>query len=127
MKRRSVRRLAWVGVALCVVALAFGVTVRVLEPPPGVTEANFARLRLGMTQERVESIVGRSPDDSYAKSPEWNECMWRDEQAGTLLHVFFWKNGLLYACFGCRGKDDKKLKECDSSPSRDRLRSLLGW
>jgi hypothetical protein len=40
--------LVWVGVALTVVALALGVTERLLRPAPTVTEANVGRLREGM-------------------------------------------------------------------------------
>jgi hypothetical protein len=60
MKRRIVRRLAWVGMALCLVALAFGVTVRLLKLPPGVTETNVGLIRKGMTLTEVEGILGES-------------------------------------------------------------------
>jgi hypothetical protein len=62
--KRLVRRLGWVGVALAVVALAFGGTARLLGPePPGVTEANVERIREGMTVDEVEAILGNWPDD----------------------------------------------------------------
>jgi hypothetical protein len=63
MTRRLVRRLAWVGVALTVVALAFGVTVAVLESAPGVTEANVRRICPGMTPAEVETLLGGPPGD----------------------------------------------------------------
>jgi hypothetical protein len=59
MMRRTVWRLAWVGGALCLVGLAFGVTVRLLGPePPGVTEANVKKIRPGMDLQEVEAILG---------------------------------------------------------------------
>jgi hypothetical protein len=57
MKRRTVRRLAWVGVALCAVALALGVTERLVWRP-GVTPANVRRVRVGMTLDEVEALMG---------------------------------------------------------------------
>jgi hypothetical protein len=39
MKQRTVRRLAWVGVALCPMWVALGVTERLVEPTSGVKEA----------------------------------------------------------------------------------------
>src|SRR4051794_40059365 len=80
MKRRSVRRLAWVGVALCLVALALGVTVRLLEPPPGVTEANVRRIRLGMTLAEVEAVLGQPPDSCEAETEEVWSATWSGEE-----------------------------------------------
>jgi hypothetical protein len=58
MKRR-VRWLAWVGVALCVLAVAFGLTVRLVGlESPGVTEANAKRIQPGMALREVEGILG---------------------------------------------------------------------
>jgi len=51
------------GVALCLVALALGVTERLLEPPPGVTETNLRRLRKGMTLREGEAVFGRPADE----------------------------------------------------------------
>jgi hypothetical protein len=55
---------AWVGIALCVVALAFGLTVRQLELPPGasgITEENAKRIRPGMGLDEVEVLLGGRP------------------------------------------------------------------
>ncbi|HYT92893.1 MAG TPA: hypothetical protein VEL76_29520 [Gemmataceae bacterium] len=56
--KRLVRRLAWVGIAACVVALSFGLTNRVLDLSPGVTRANFERLRRGMGEGEVAALLG---------------------------------------------------------------------
>src|SRR5947209_2352561 len=57
--KKYARRLAWVGVALCAVALGFGATLRLLGPePPGVTEANLTRISAGMTLLEVRGILG---------------------------------------------------------------------
>src|SRR5262249_5774649 len=58
MTRRRMRRLAWVGVALCLVLMALGVTERLLAPLPGVTEENLGRVRSGMTVAEVEALFG---------------------------------------------------------------------
>jgi hypothetical protein len=85
MKRRSVRRLARVGVALCVVALAFGVTGRLVWRP-GVTESNVGRIREGMTLREVEVILGRKADGNgplIGPRPEGaKEMLWWEEGNG---------------------------------------------
>jgi hypothetical protein len=56
---KRVRRVVWIGVALCLVALAFGLTVRLLGPElAGVTEANARRIRPGMSLTEAERILG---------------------------------------------------------------------
>ncbi|HYT92627.1 MAG TPA: hypothetical protein VEL76_28180 [Gemmataceae bacterium] len=57
MRRDGWRRLTWLGVTLCVVALALGVA-KGLFWSPGVTAANFNRVRLGMTETEVDGIFG---------------------------------------------------------------------
>jgi hypothetical protein len=62
MKRRTVRQLAWVGVALCVVGLTLGVTVLGVDQLPGVTEGNVRRIKPGMTLAEVEGFLGGPPN-----------------------------------------------------------------
>jgi hypothetical protein len=46
------------GVGVTLVAVAFVVTCQVLEAQPGVTEANFKRIKEGMSLAEVEAILG---------------------------------------------------------------------
>ncbi len=62
-KRPFVRRGAWVGVALTVVVLAFGVTTRLLSLIPGITEDNVRRIHIGMTAREVAAILGEPTCD----------------------------------------------------------------
>jgi hypothetical protein len=64
------KRVFLLGLGLTLVALALAVTDWLLTPPPtpGVTEANVKRLRLGMTLEEVESMLGRLPAWSFGHS-----------------------------------------------------------
>jgi hypothetical protein len=61
--RRFTRRLTWVCLAHSVVALAFGLTVRLLALIPGVTEANIRRIHLGMSANDVGAILGEPTED----------------------------------------------------------------
>jgi hypothetical protein len=63
MKRRFLRRLTAVCLALCVVVLAFGLTVRLLALIPGLTEENVRRIHIGMSAREVAAILGEPPDD----------------------------------------------------------------
>jgi hypothetical protein len=64
-KRQLVRRTAWVGIALTIVVLAFGVTTRLLTLIPGVTEENVRRIHIGMTAKQVAAILGEPVDDGF--------------------------------------------------------------
>jgi hypothetical protein len=64
--KRLVRRVAWVGVAVTLVALALGTTTRILGPSPGVTEANVRRIQPGMTMKEVEAILGTPPQERFS-------------------------------------------------------------
>jgi hypothetical protein len=58
------RHVYLLGVGLALVALALAVTDAALGPHPGITEANFRRIRPGMTLAEVEGILGQA-GDSY--------------------------------------------------------------
>jgi hypothetical protein len=122
MKR--LRRLAWVGAALCLVALAFGLTVRLIGPePPGVTEANLRRIRPGMTLKEVEAILGE----------DW----WPISGSGNLEYQTFrglWpgRDGLAYVSLcGAVGSPtvvySTTFERTKTSGPLARLRAWLGW
>src|SRR5262245_28274950 len=52
------RQVYLLGVGLSLVALAFVATDAALGPRPGVTKANFERIRVGMTLEEVQAVLG---------------------------------------------------------------------
>jgi hypothetical protein len=129
--RRRVRRLAWVGVALCAVALAWGVTERVFTPEPTVTEANVGRLREGMTLRDVEAILGTIHQMGIsghgARERVWvrrTGCAWVtfDDRTGGMIGAQF---------LDASAPAMARVLEVYGRPSEpsllDRLRSLLGW
>jgi hypothetical protein len=133
MKRR-LRRLAWVGVALTVVALAFGVTVRLLGPePPGVTATNVRRIRVGMTLQQVKQLLGPHMSDNLPPDTPGLEPACEGERVGyhwpgVAGEVVVWvRDGR------CEGRVDwitdpaKRYYPAPKTDSPlDRLRSLLG-
>ena len=72
MTRRLIRRAACVSIAVCVVVMAFALTLRLLGLTTPVTRANVERIREGMTRAEVEAILGgpgqREPWDNQAGS-----------------------------------------------------------
>ena len=61
-------RVYLLGVGVALVALALAFTDRALSLQPGVTEANAKRIRLGMTLQEVEALLG-SPNSLIAPVP----------------------------------------------------------
>jgi hypothetical protein len=117
--RRLVRRLAWAGVALTVVALAFGVMVRLLEPPPGVTEANLRRIREGMTLRDVEAILG----------PVNEEVSWTGGTPCQGIQSWSGETGFVFVFFDEKtGKVNRTLSMLRPAPPGplNGLRSLFG-
>jgi hypothetical protein len=109
-----------VGIALLGLGLAF--TDRVLSLRPGVTEANYKRLRVGMTMAEVAAILGQ-PEP---RQPQVNSNGVRIEGG---LHVWRGQDGAYVLTFG------RKRVGCIAwqGPTRSspgllaRLRSWLGW
>ncbi len=85
------RRIYLLGVGLALVALALAATDAALGPPPGVTEANIRRIKLGMLKEEVEAILGGpgvligSPKDD--RPSQTDQYCWTG--AAGKLHVSF--------------------------------------
>jgi hypothetical protein len=61
------RRGVSVAIALCLLVLGWGLTTRLLKPPPGVTLENCQRVRAGMMLQDVEAILGPAADDKAAE------------------------------------------------------------
>jgi hypothetical protein len=126
--KRGVRRLACVGVALCVVALAFGVTVRVVDSlePPGVTESNLRRIRPGMTLAEAEAIFGGPASGS------WSDAASSRDSNPPRLTGYVWQSDGGWAAVNMGG--DNRVREAWWTPSGkpqpsplDRFRAWLGW
>jgi hypothetical protein len=124
MTRRWARRLAWVGVALCVVALTLGVTERLTRPQPGALEQISLRLRNGMTYQEVCRLVktetapsGRSDVREYGSG----------FHGGLLYTTWCDGQGSLTAAFAGNRLDNVEFVRNRCPSFRDRLRALLGW
>jgi hypothetical protein len=65
------RKLAWV--CLLVSLLVIGGTVLFLLPRDPITQANCDRIKIGMTEKEVESILGRKNDQVAATWPPGKE------------------------------------------------------
>ncbi|HYT90668.1 MAG TPA: hypothetical protein VEL76_18315 [Gemmataceae bacterium] len=129
--KRWVRRLTWVGVALCLVALALGVTERLLGPSPGVIEANVRRIRPGMTLGEVKEIMGSSncirwPGPYGSRTEDWQ---WEGERL-TVSVEFDFRMRVPGDFFTVGTGFVRRVAwvPLAGQPSVwDRLRSLLGW
>jgi hypothetical protein len=64
------RKLFWLLAGLVLATMAAGVFVVGLRPH-GVTAANFARIRVNMTRQEVESILRSPPDSDQLGPPYW--------------------------------------------------------
>lgn len=125
--KRLVRRLAWVGVAVTVVALGFGVTVRLLGPePPGVTEANVRRIKLGMRLQQVEEILGGPapvPPELHAGSGFYTwEGSGGQARVVFRFRVFFYGDATIVE----ETVDSASFERRKELNLLDRLRSLVG-
>jgi hypothetical protein len=123
--KRHIRRLAWVGVALCVILLALGVTERLLEPSPGVTETNARRIRPGMTFKQVEAIFGAGiePGEKRAGMPRLLGAALDANR--TIVVRFDGEDRVAEVVLITAGKEWEALTP-DPFPL-PRLRSFLGW
>jgi hypothetical protein len=133
MTRRAVRRLAWIGVALCLVVLALGVMVRLLGPTPGITEENVGRIRAGMTMEEVEAILGREPDGWVTMGKRRLAAVWHSETGvafvnpntdGRVGSASFWEEPDPQGAYRTWFRDNFSPQSPDPLNC---LRSLLGW
>jgi len=96
-----VRRLAWVGVALCVVVFGLG-GAKGLFWPPGVTAANFNRIRVGRTEIEVDGSFGSQASACGLLTDEANP----DARSRRIGFIGIWagKAGAAYIRFGLDGR-----------------------
>jgi hypothetical protein len=132
--KRLVRQLTWVGVALIVVALAFGMTVRALEAPPGPLQRSCDRVRIGMSARQVEAVFGRksdvlSPHYWIDKGQFWGPPYGQgDGWYGAATRTWKGDEGSVTIWFDLAGK----VRETEFVPKKtpnilNRLRALLRW
>jgi hypothetical protein len=69
------RRLLLEAGALALLALTGLAVLRRLPPRPGITRANYERLREGMTVQQVEGILGGSPGN-YSRFSDKEAGLW---------------------------------------------------
>jgi hypothetical protein len=140
------RKLKWIGVVLVLLVLGFG-TVLFLLPRNRITVEAWQQIRLGMTKEEVESILGGPGipcaeflaqnariekaigkphllnDGKRLMEPEWLKF---DEDK---IKVWFAGRGLIAIDFDqgfVKGKVFEGVRSADPS-FLDRLRDWLGW
>jgi hypothetical protein len=100
MKRRW---LLWLGCFPFVVCFAL-LGLQLLPPVPGVTLGNYERIQVGMTQQEVETILGRPADRDADARAVVNNALWREEfkalawRSGEAAEVWvlFHENGTVY-------------------------------
>jgi hypothetical protein len=112
-----------VGVLACLGLVGLVVVPRLLSPGPGVTPANFHRLRLGMTEQEVEAIFGGRGEDQIFVRRRGPDRYWVDEHCQ--VSVWFSDGRVAWAIL--LDKDDRHMELlCDDSTSFwDRVRRLL--
>jgi hypothetical protein len=125
VKRRTVRRLAWVGLALTAVALALGVTVSLLDLLPGVTEANVRRIQPGMLPAEVEALLGGPPVEVGIESwPDVRRAL--KDWPGRGAWVWTGKNGAAWVNMTIDGRVLRASWVRRKTTSSPRLRDVLG-
>jgi hypothetical protein len=121
MTRRRLRQLVWVSVALCLVALALGVTEELLALVDPISQANCDRLTAGMPREQVEALLGGPgvpPSCGTGIPPGEDPEYWRGR--GGLICVVFDSNGRVLRV------DYSSMRSSGGPWLLDRLRAWLG-
>jgi hypothetical protein len=108
--------LAWLG-------LAGGLVVWLTHPQPGVTRANFYRLRVGMTEQEAEAILGR-PETVDGESYRCCNKGWKE---GDLFILLEFLDGHLRRGEMEAGDTWQETVPGEGNGLFDRLRRLLGW
>ena len=135
------RKLKWLAIVLAVLLLGFG-TALLLSPRDRITAESWQKIRMGMTEEEVEDILGGPGmnrqeflakfdqvrdhliyGDSFVE-PDWEN---NDEKQNK---IWFARRGFLAVQFDQAGHARRKLFQATRStdPSFfDRLRDWLGY
>jgi hypothetical protein len=132
------RKLKWIGVVLVVLLLGFG-TVLFLWPRDRITAESWQKIRLGMTEDEVENILGGS---GLCRKEFWNYYfttvlhgthLWEPQDRILNLQTSkYWKGPCAAIIIDfdhenrvvCKGFSEVQF----SDPSFiDRLRDWLGW
>jgi hypothetical protein len=127
----------WVCLLLaCLTAVVVAWNWDALFRKPGVTLANFRRLREGMSEQEVEAILGR-PRDGYDRMTDNHFSSWTGKDGSIFLHFsdlghyinggqeIQWV-GLLSGSFQDNSGRSEKLCEPQESVIA-RIRRLLSW
>jgi hypothetical protein len=126
------RRVYLLGVGLALVALAFAATDSLLTPPPGVTEANCRRIRVGMLRAEIERLLG-GHGISLGKYPPNPRCQWNYRFPWTNKE---WRESVAWVCeaggievtFDEAGRAVRTYRVWNGEPGLlSRLRAWLGW
>jgi hypothetical protein len=124
------RRLLLVVGLLVAATLGIGLYLWITTPRPGVTRENFRRLRVGMTLQEAEEIMGgraKEEPSGWKGPPIW---VWRDGPVlvGVFLDEARCVTGGLYQDISYPSTDKRRVGELGEEESAlDRLRRLLPW
>jgi hypothetical protein len=104
-----------------------GVLLVLLTPPrPGITRANFHRIRAGMTRQEVGNVLG-GPGEEVAGATEFVKadqvCAWRAD--GLELHVYFERGCVTRTVLESAAGTLTDMHEVQKPSLFDRLRRLL--
>jgi hypothetical protein len=119
------RKLKWTAVVLAVLLLGFGAAI-FLWPRDRITAESWEKIRIGMTSEEVEKILG----GPGIKAPFTSQRMKAGPQVPPTIHFWLGRNGFIEIEFDNDGRVmDKYFHEIHDSESNivDRLREWLGW
>jgi hypothetical protein len=109
--------------ALALLGLAGGLVVCLTYPRPGVTRANFYRLRAGITEQEAEAILGRPG----AVDGESYRCCSKAWKEGDLFVILEFLDGHLRRGEMEDGDTGQETVPRASNSLLDRLRRLLPW
>jgi len=113
------------GIAACLVVLAFGLTLRLLGLTTPVTRANVERIHEGMSRAEVEAILGGPGERDYTHPPTFLDPP---------THAYRWSGayGVAWVGFAFSSGPDEIVRWTEFEPTwrsnrRDPMRSLRAW